>query len=664
MRYAYLFITKLLKYSFIAFIISFYCTVNAYAFLSQNDKTTLVKISDYMRKGDFNTALRLKKKLNNQGAQSYVDWKYLTDNNSVPNYRTLIAYIRSNPNMPKQDVLQSKLENTLSALSFKQQKSFFTKYHPVSTQGRLTEIDYLMQTKQTTQAKSLLKLLWHSKNLSGGQQEKILSAHHQFLSRQDHSKRITYLLDNSHYSKAKSLLKYAYKTDALKYDLRYKLNKRHRLALANYKKSSSPIKQDAGVLRSLVYYYRKKDQELNAINVMKNLTRKQSQNNPIAWYQSRAILSRVAFKRGLKKAAYTIIANNFLESGGKYVEAEFYAGWLALRHFRENNIALKHFKNGRGKSGMPISISRFEYWIGRSCQALNDKPCEKISYTNASQYFYTFYGQLAAHHLKQQKIMLPKYPKPDKRIKSAFFKDSVVQAAYAAKAFNSESDVRLLLASIAERTNKHEAIFLLLENLSKEIGNLKTRVKVAKYASKNNDFLIDTGYPVIDLKKIGAIPERALIYALTRQESEFDQYARSHVGARGLMQIMPATAKQLARQLGKKHRLAYLTQKPEYNMTLGGFYLNNLVKKFNGSYIHALSGYNAGPSRIPQWDESYGRFNKNLYQIIDRIETIPFSETRNYVQRILETVQVYRSKLKGRNYIAVNELIYDLKRGL
>jgi soluble lytic murein transglycosylase len=294
---------------------------------------------------------------------------------------------------------------------------------------------------------------------------------------------------------------------------------------------------------------------------------------------------------------------------------------------------------------------------------MNYTNCANVAFTNATQYFYTFYGQLAGHHLQQKQITIPTYPNPDNIVKQAFFSDIVVQSAYIAYIMKNQSDVRILISSIAERKNKHRATFPLLEKLTRELGDLKTYVKVAKSASKNNDFLM-IGYPIINLQQIKQIPEIPLVYALTRQESEFDTQAQSHVGARGLMQIMPSTGKQLARQLGKPFQVQYLTQNPAYNMTLGGYYIKNLINRFNGSYIHALSGYNAGPSRIPQWNVNYGKFQNNLYQIIDRIETIPFNETRNYVQRILENLQVYRSKLKQRNYIDTNEFIADLHRGL
>ena len=174
-----------------------------------------------------------------------------------------------------------------------------------------------------------------------------------------------------------------------------------------------------------------------------------------------------------------------------YVDSEFYAGWLALRHLNNPKKALAHFKNGRVKSSLPISISRFEYWIGRTCDSLNDKPCSQIAYGTAGKYFYTFYGQLANYQLGLKKINIPQFPRPTPAIEQAYLNDSVIQAAYAAHAFGSDTDIRLMLTSVAERIGKHPAIYPLLERTAKELGDLKTRVKLSKSASVNNDFLID-----------------------------------------------------------------------------------------------------------------------------------------------------------------------------
>ncbi len=654
--------------SYISYVIvCVFCSVfltPADAVLSQNDKNVLGQIGNHMRRGDYANVLQARHNLTNAAAQNYVYWKYLTSNDTIPNYNEIDAYLDNNPNMPYRNILQSKLENMLSGVDAVTQARFFSNHTPITTQGRLAYINFLLLNKQHDKAIFNLKQLWYFDIVSQTEQTKILSNYKEYLSANDHGQRIKNLIDKNQNTLAHALLPYTTQIDREKHHLRKKLALLSRDALISYGRSSNTIKQDAGILRSLVYYYRKTNQDVKAVRVMTHLTPLQSKDNPKAWYPNRAVLSRVAFKAGDKQSAYKLISSHYLNDGGAYVDAEFYAGWLALRHLGRTNTALAHFQNGRKQSSLPISISRFEYWIGRSCNRLNNKICEKTAYGNASKYLYTFYGQLAAYHNGQKTIPIPQFPNADMRIQNAYFNDFVIQASYAARALGSDSDTTLMLTSVAERIGKHPAIFPLLEKSAKELGGLKLGVKLSKSASVNNDFLIHSGYPIINIKKTPYIPELALLYALTRQESEFDQYAQSPVGARGLMQLMPRTAEQTAKKLRMPYQLSYLTTRPDYNMTLGGFYINHLVRTFNGSYIHALSGYNAGPSRIGQWNNSYGRFTNDLYHIIDRIETIPFDETRNYVQRILEAVQVYRAKISGTQYISTENLVNDLRRGL
>lgn len=649
---------------FSAALLTLSTVMPSHAILSPTDQNALSTIQEYMRKGKFEDALISRKRLKNKSAQDYVYWKYLTDPNTEPSYQKLSNFFRQNPRLPRHHIIQKKLEELLKTQNAQTRAAFFKAYQPISIAGYQAEIAYLFSNNQKSKAKTKLKSLWHHKSMPLEAQSQILSKYRHYFTKADHSARIRMLMDQREYSAANKLLGYAYDNDRVRYNIRKSLNKISRQALRAYNQAPQSVRQDAGVLRSLVYYYRKTDQDQKAIQTMLRLTTQQAKDNPKAWYTSRSILSRVAFKAGQKKAAYDMIANHQLSSGGPYVDAEFYAGWLALRHLGNSQTALQHFYNGRNKSSMPISISRFEYWVGRACDSLNRTPCSIIAYNNASQYFYTFYGQLAAYQSGNKKINIQEMPKASKSIHDVFYGDKNIQFAYAAHAAGNETDVRLFLSTIAKRDYKDGYVYKLLEEVTQEIGDLKTQVKLGKYATYNNHFLFKTGYPVLQATLSRNAPETALVYALTRQESEYDTSAVSRANAYGLMQLLPRTAKQTARKIGQPYKLSYLTKRPDYNLKLGSAYLGELVQKFNGSYIQALSGYNAGPSRVTQWNQSYGNYKRNLDQIIDRIETIPFSETRNYVQRILETLQIYRARLSGKNYIKPENLVRDLTRGI
>jgi len=183
-------------------------------------------------------------------------------------------------------------------------------------------------------------------------------------------------------------------------------------------------------------------------------------------------------------------------------------------------------------------------------------------------------------------------------------------------------------------------------------------VAAAKDAAQNEVFLVEAGYPMIDARP--SAPELALIHGIIRQESTFNPTIVSSAGARGLMQLMPTTAQLVAGKLGLKHTNARLTADPGYNVTLGSAYLAELIDRFNGSWVLAIAGYNAGPNRVRQWLQTYGDPRTETIDVVDWIELIPISETRNYVQRVLEAVQVYRARLSGDR--AEPNLDKDLRR--
>lgn len=198
--------------------------------------------------------------------------------------------------------------------------------------------------------------------------------------------------------------------------------------------------------------------------------------------------------------------------------------------------------------------------------------------------------------------------------------------------------------------------------LARDVGRPEIAVYIARRAARDGVMLRDLGYPTLVVE--GELPlNPALLHALVRQESAFDPGARSRAGARGLMQLMPATARRLARDLAiKGHSTRRLTTDPHHNLILGSAYLDTMLTRYEGSMVMALAAYNAGPHRVKKWLKENGDPRGSLDDAIDWIESIPFSETRNYVQRILETLPLYRWKLGDERVVLLRP--EDLTRGL
>ena len=639
--------------------------VPASALLPENDRAILQQIGSSFQNNGYSGLETTQSRLNSNGARGYLEWKYLTDTGTVPPLERILNFIRTYKDWPNATILRQKLENSLMLESdYNTLYRYFNANEPITYGGRVQYAQLLLQNGQRDKAYEWVQKIWTTQIFSGTQQGKFLADFGSLLTPSDHTARLQYLLGGQYITQAEQMRSFLSSAETQELNLRTKLIRLQTGAENAYYNAPAYLQNHTGVKRDLVHYYRKKNNESGAINLILSTPTPTTEQEGEFWYPHRAVMARVAFKRGDRQATYQITANHGLKSGANFVDSEWYAGWLALRFLNNPQQALVHFTAGRNASFMPISMARGDYWIGRAYEALGKNIEAKESFTKASQYFYTYYGQLAAHHLGLQTLPMPAIPVASEDVKNVYMQNDLVQAIYAASATGNNTDAQNMIMHIAKRAKVFPEIYPLLIDTARELGLRNMGLKIAKAATVKNVFLADAGYPTGSyFEGCANYTETALLMALTRQESEFDQYARSPVGASGLMQLMPATAAAVSRKIGQSYSASRLTQDAHYNVRLGSYYLEDLVQKFNGSYVKALAGYNAGPGRIPQWTASYGDPYEGTGDIIDWIETIPFGETRNYVQRIIETVPIYRAKLTNRNVIDV-KIMDDIKRGM
>ncbi len=361
---------------------------------------------------------------------------------------------------------------------------------------------------------------------------------------------------------------------------------------------------------------------------------------PELWWSMRHSLARSALSKGNIEQAYRISSNHGMSNGIGFAEGEWLAGWISLRFLKQPRRGYEHFARLYYGVESPISQARGAYWAGEAARTMGNEKWSQRWYKIAAGHRTTFYGQLAAHRLGRQ-INLPinPYQPPTDAERQAFEKQDLVTVVKLLSLVDQPRYQDAFLSRL--RLNaKSSADYILTAELAREQSRLGSALKVAKRAQRNSITLLEHLYPSIETGKTE--PETALILALIRQESAFDTQAKSHAGARGLMQLMPATAKEVARSQRKKFSKDRLISDPQYNLSLGQAYLSQVLDRFNGSYILALAAYNAGPHRARTWIREFGDPRDPGIDPIDWIEQIPFSETRNYVQRILESLSVYR----------------------
>ncbi len=368
---------------------------------------------------------------------------------------------------------------------------------------------------------------------------------------------------------------------------------------------------------------------------------------PELWADRRALLARRLMRTGQPELAYKIAAAHRLEGGTDYADLEFLSGFIALRKLGDPQRALKHFNHLKNAVATPISLARGDYWIARAREAAGDAAGAKAAYQSAARYQTAYYGLLAA-----EKLGLPLDP--------ALVSVGEAGPGWKTSSFASSSVLAAgrLLASAGDRTLAKRFFLHLAEGLDakglEQLSDLALRmdephiaVVVAKAAAERGLILPRAYYPVPDMVPEGLSVSRALALAISRRESEFDPAAQSKAGARGLMQLLPETAERMARKLGLVPGTGKLTTDPAYNVAVGSAYLAQMAEEFGPAVALIASGYNAGPGRPRQWIADLG--DPRQGDVVDWVESIPFTETRTYVMRVVEGVVIYRARLKGQS---------------
>jgi len=341
-------------------------------------------------------------------------------------------------------------------------------------------------------------------------------------------------------------------------------------------------------------------------------------------------------------------------------EAEFHAGWYALEYLHDPVTATGHFANIAAISTLPLSLSRAEYWLGRASEAAGDRATATDHYQRAAAYPTTFYGQLATSKLGGKALHLPPPPAPTAADQQNFEARELVKVIRHLDAVGYDNRTPIFFRTLAEQVTSPGEIAL-LTRLADDENNHQLALQLAKTAVSRGIPADALAFPTTAIPQTAATPgiDRAVVFAVARQESAFNPAAISSAGARGLLQLMPATAKITAKAIGLPYDKSRLTSDPGYNATLGAAHLGDLVDNFGGSYVMTFAAYNAGASRVNQWVQQYGDPRDPKTDVVNWIESIPFTETRNYVQRLMENLEVYRARF-GSSALTIDA---DLRRG-
>lgn len=360
------------------------------------------------------------------------------------------------------------------------------------------------------------------------------------------------------------------------------------------------------------------------------------------WWTERRIVLRKLLDMGDPKKALRLCADIGDAGTASRVEAAFHAGWIALRFLDDPRTAAPQFDTIARLAETPISKSRAAYWQGRTAEALGDADGAERRYGEAARYSITFYGQLAAARLGQSSLALHSASPATGDARS----DAVRVADYLYGL--GETEIALPLALDIGKAEPSDAQVGALGEVLERNRDARTTLMIGKAATQRGLALDGTAFPTFGIPSFDPLPNSAdlsVVYAIARQESEFDPRSLSSAGAKGLMQMISSTARVTASRAGVAYDDGRLSSDPAFNAQLGAAHLGTLLDEQGGSYILTFAAYNAGGRAVHDWITAYGDPRKPGIDMVDWIERIPYSETRNYVQRVMENLQVYRAKL-------------------
>jgi len=533
----------------------------------------------------------------------------------------------------------------------------FGNTQPETVEGSVILSRALVARGNSAQAAKLIRKIWRNEALDKPFEDKILAEFSGLLSPADHKARMDYLLYRDRTAQAKRF------GDLGKAQSLYKawaaVNDHSAKADGLIAAMDAQWRKDPAYLFMRIENLRRQNKYDDAANLLAQMPRDRSVLvDPGQWWNEQRIVSRGLVDQGEFKAAYGVVDANVAESPQDVGEAEFHAGWYALRGLQDGATAAMHFRKILQVSNGPISQSRAWYWLGRAAEGGGPGKAGDF-YAKAASYPSTFYGQLAAEKLGRQTLNVS-YPSPSTEDRQRFQARESVQAISRLEAAGHGWRAEALYRALAKQLQSPGEIAMLAAQAERS-GNHQLSLQVGKIAYGRGVDVAALAFP------IGVIPNnanisgsgKALAYAIARQESAFNPAAVSSANARGLLQLLPKTAKAVAGRHGMAYSADKLTQDAGYNATLGAHYLGEQIDTFGGSYILTFIAYNAGPNKVPEWISRYGDpRGKSLDDVIDWIERIPFPETRNYVQRVMENYQVYKARLGQKT-----DIVHDLVSG-
>ena len=627
--------------------------------LGDSDSRALGQILEAVRLGDAPRIRTLMDQISDPLAHKIALWALIEANPDGMSYAELDGARRDLAGWPGAPKRLAATEKVIENGGLRPQSiiDWFAGADPTTPEGAMALASAYQATGNPTRAAEVIRHIWRSKPFDSAPQQTMMTRFSSFLTADDYAAREDMLLYGVQGDASRALLSF------LSSDQRALAQARMALRQGpggDYAVSALPadLRDAPGIGYEEALAAQRRGDTAGALALIPRLpTAIPDPDAQSRVWKLRKQLVIAALKSGDTRGAYRAAADSGVDQGADGAEAEFYAGWLALSRMHDAKLADAHFQKLQGIGASPITVSRALYWRGRAADAMGDPVAAQLFYSDGARYPTAFYGQLSAAKSGQTILDLGKDPEITAADRARFEDREPIRAARMMAEIGAKDTYKSFVMGIAE-TLPSAAEAAELVDMTRNMGDQELSMKVVRKAAQHGLILPERGYPLRTPPSVAGGAEEAFVLGITRQESGFDPNAHSGAGATGMMQLMPGTARILARRLGYG---AGELEDANYNMELGSAYLGQLVDQFSGSYIMAAAAYNAGPGRPTEWTSFCGDPRASSSDPADFIECIPFSETRDYVMRVLEATEVYRARLAGGS--ARLMIAPDLKRG-
>ncbi len=602
----------------------------------------LASAFDAMQAGRWDVAERLAAR-DGPAAQVLIEWHRL--HAGLGTASEVIDFLAQHPDWPGLAPLRRQLERSMTSARAPDVLAFFETHQPQTGTGVLAHARALAETGQIGEAEASLVIAWRTLDLTTAEHEAFMAAHADLLE-PHHIARFDMAVWRG-LRDVEQMAPLVPKEARKRAETRALIESNGKGLDERLEELTFADQLDPGIAYALFNRHIKKGKEDAAIALILTQSGVEGGLGEAArWSGWRRALARAQMRGGHPELGYALASNHHLADGSAYADLEWLSGYLALTYLDAPELALDHFQRFRVAVASPISLGRAGYWLGRAQEALGDNEAAQDSYAFGARYQTSFYGLLAAERaeLPPDPALSGQVPADAPPWQSAEFAQSTVfDAAILALATGRITQAERFFVHLSQGLEGQE-----LTDLGRAVASLNMphlEVMLGKAAARRGIVLSAPYYALHPLHELELAVPAELALAIARRESEFDPAVISGANAQGLMQLLPGTAKDVARDLELDYDRNRLLGDWQYNATLGSAYLAQMAARFEGNIIMTAAAYNAGPARPPRWMKTYGDPRRSEVDMIDWIEHIPFRETRNYVMRVSESLPVYRARL-------------------